>query len=392
MIIFNATSRRACALSDDKLTTGSVGIPVEFSFSDDWTVAPARIAVFRGSGVSVDVALLEDSCTVPPEVLTQPGSTLTIGVYGTDGAGTVVIPTVYAEAGQIRRGAEPSGVDPTPQTQPLIDQLLAAAQAARDAADEAERLAQSVKDAADAGEFDGEDGEDGNGIWWVDVDYTQIFGKYVQAQVNHMQGRAGASPKVKDLCVISDGRLCSIYNISPNNVSVAMTEICNLSGMDGTSPSVTITETTGGHRITIIDKAHPDGQSFDVMDGQGGSGGNVQSVNGKTGEVELSASDVHALPDTTKIPSKTSQLQNDSGYLTQHQSLADYRTSQAQDEIDRQQNTAIAAKYTKPGGGIPASDLAAGVIPTVPSNVSSFTNDAGYLTLATLPVYTGGVS
>lgn len=38
------------------------------------------------------------------------------------------------------------------------------------------------------------------------------------------------------------------------------------------------------------------------------------------------------------------------------------------------------AKYSKPSGGIPASDLASGVIPTIPTNVSSFTNDAGYLT------------
>ena len=31
-------------------------------------------------------------------------------------------------------------------------------------------------------------------------------------------------------------------------------------------------------------------------------------------------------------------------------------------------------------------------IPTVPTNVSAFTNDAGYLTLADLPIYNGGVS
>lgn len=31
-------------------------------------------------------------------------------------------------------------------------------------------------------------------------------------------------------------------------------------------------------------------------------------------------------------------------------------------------------------------------VPTVPTNVSSFNNDAGYLTLATLPIYNGGVS
>ena len=35
--------------------------------------------------------------------------------------------------------------------------------------------------------------------------------------------------------------------------------------------------------------------------------------------------------------------------------------------------------YQKPITGIPASDIAEGVIPTVPTNVSAFTNDAGYL-------------
>ena len=39
-----------------------------------------------------------------------------------------------------------------------------------------------------------------------------------------------------------------------------------------------------------------------------------------------------------------------------------------------------ATAYQKPNDGIPASDLANGVIPTVPTNVSAFTNDAGYLT------------
>ena len=56
-------------------------------------------------------------------------------------------------------------------------------------------------------------------------------------------------------------------------------------------------------------------------------GGAVDSVNGMTGDVVLD------------IPSKTSQLENDSGFLTEHQSLADYSTTtQVQSMID----TAIA--------------------------------------------------
>lgn len=41
----------------------------------------------------------------------------------------------------------------------------------------------------------------------------------------------------------------------------------------------------------------------------------VSSVNGKTGAVVLTASDVGALPNTTIIPTKTSQLDNDSGFI-----------------------------------------------------------------------------
>lgn len=49
-----------------------------------------------------------------------------------------------------------------------------------------------------------------------------------------------------------------------------------------------------------------------------------------------------------EVPTKVSAFENDKGYLTEHQSLAEY------------------AKKTE--------------IPTVPTNVSAFTNDAGYLT------------
>lgn len=44
-------------------------------------------------------------------------------------------------------------------------------------------------------------------------------------------------------------------------------------------------------------------------------GGAVNSVNGKTGDVNLNAEDVGALPDSTKIPTETSDLNNDSGFI-----------------------------------------------------------------------------
>lgn len=43
-------------------------------------------------------------------------------------------------------------------------------------------------------------------------------------------------------------------------------------GTNGVSPAVTITEITDGHRVTITDSDHPQGQTFDVMDGASDAG------------------------------------------------------------------------------------------------------------------------
>ena len=147
----------------------------------------------------------------------------------------------------------------------------------------------------------------------------------------------------------------------------------------------------------------------------------------------------------TEVPTKTSQLTNDSGFLTSHQDISgkqDKATLEA--DVAAKGFTKNTGTYSKPTGGIPKTDLAAAVqsslgkadtalqehqslaayrtaeaqniidngkqdkitstnklayslisgtptIPTVPTNVSAFKNDAGYLTLATLPKYEGVV-
>lgn len=64
-------------------------------------------------------------------------------------------------------------------------------------------------------------------------------------------------------------------------------------GQDGVSPDVTITAITGGHRVTITDADHPQGQSFDVMDGssQGGlpAGGTSGAYLMKTDSADYAA-------------------------------------------------------------------------------------------------------
>lgn len=89
-------------------------------------------------------------------------------------------------------------------------------------------------------------------------------------------------------------------------------------GEDGYSPEVTIESITGGHRVTITDKDHPQGQSFDVMDGQGGGGGtsdytqltNKPSINNVTLSGNNTAADL-GLATPSDIPTTAGDIEFD---------------------------------------------------------------------------------
>lgn len=57
------------------------------------------------------------------------------------------------------------------------------------------------------------------------------------------------------------------------------------------------------------------------------TGGDVESVNGQTGVVELDAEDVGALPNSTVIPTDTADLTNGAGFITSS-ALSGYATEQ----------------------------------------------------------------
>ena len=99
------------------------------------------------------------------------------------------------------------------------------------------------------------------------------------------------------------------------------------------------------------------------------------------------AQEVGALPASTQIPSKTSQLQNDSGFITEHQSLDGYATEswvEGKGYLKHETDPSVpswAKQPTKPRytasevGALPDTTP----IPVVPTKVSAFDNDAGYL-------------
>jgi len=126
MITVTVNARDAIYVSDDLITSGSVGIPVTFNLSEEFDGLSA-IAVFEGSGVRIDVALMGNTCVVPHEVVATAGGYLRIGIYASNSAGTIVIPTVWAGSKMILQGATPSEVDPSEPTPSWVAQVQEAA-------------------------------------------------------------------------------------------------------------------------------------------------------------------------------------------------------------------------------------------------------------------------
>ena len=101
------------------------------------------------------------------------------------------------------------------------------------------------------------------------------------------------------------------------------------------------------------------------------AGGSVDSVNGQTGTVVLDADDVGALPDTTTAADLGAYVKP-SGGIPKTDLASDVQTS-----LGKADTALQTAPVTSVNGQTGAVTLS---IPTVPTNVSAFTNDAGYLT------------
>ena len=88
-----------------------VGTEVEFLFSDEWKPLIKTAVFIAGSEkrVVLEAAWRDNICTIPHECLAGPDVHLSVGVYGTNAGGSLVIPTVYADLGMIWTGADTDG-------------------------------------------------------------------------------------------------------------------------------------------------------------------------------------------------------------------------------------------------------------------------------------------
>lgn len=126
--------------------------------------------------------------------------------------------------------------------------------------------------------------------------------------------------------------------------------------------------------------------------------GKVASVNGQTGDVVLNAESVGALPSTTKIPSATSDLTNDSGYITAAGAPVQSVDGQTGEVVTNAVKTTAqtltdaqkAQARTNIGAGTSSFSGAYDDLtgkPPIPSKTSELDNDSGFITNAALAPY-----
>lgn len=139
----------------------------------------------------------------------------------------------------------------------------------------------------------------------------------------------------------------------------------------------------GNKTMTPYTASNPPAYPVTSVNGQTGNvviptGGNVDSVNGKTGVVVLNAADVGALPNTTVIPDKTSQLDNDSGYIT-NSALEPYaKTADVPTKTSQLNNDSGFITDAALTGYAKTTDI--------PTKTSQLDNDSNYITVDEAPV------
>ena len=283
------------------------------------------LAETYGSGVAVLVVKRSQDETAYPATITQEGNTLTWTISETDtyyvGAGecelmwyvnnglakTIIYPVV------VMRDILQTAEEPPDAYENWIEHLtelgaetqqhaLDAAQSATESetaqgkAEDAQSAAENAQEAAEEAARKAEESSVHapiivNGYWYAWNATTETYQNTGVKAEGH-GGTDGFSPVIT-VTDITGGHRVTITDADGTQTVDVMN---GTDGDDGFSPTVTITEITGGHRVTITDKTHPSGQIFDVMDGV------IQSVNGKSaasitldsGDIEFDDSETYA--------------------------------------------------------------------------------------------------
>lgn len=267
----------------------------------------------KTGGTTMTVLGADNTVSIPDELLQTKGD-ITAYIYLHTGESDGE--TEYKIRIPVIERPQPSDYEPTPVEQDIIAQTVAALNSAVDYVDTiADNLSTEIVDAVEAelstGQYKGEKGDKGDrgeqGIQGIQGER----GEKGEPGVKGDTGERGEKGDKGDTGIgIPTGGTTGQVLAKASNTDYDTEWVNQSGGSGGTSdysdltnkPRINNVELNGNKSLADLGIVIPTVP--------------VQSVNGKTGAVTLAASDVGALPSTTEIPSKTSDLQNDSGFLS----------------------------------------------------------------------------
>ena len=263
------------SIEKDLTVENSVNIyECEFGFDSAWDGFD-KTAVFQLNGEEpIEVVLVDDACVVPHEVLAKNGH-LRIGVYGTKDE--KVMPTIWGERVLVNLGT-PTGSPGTTPTPSVYAQILEVANDAKETAEAVETAWGNVSAAA-------ETLQPNESATVVFEDDTFKFG--IPKGSKGDTGESGFSPTIT-VIDISGGHRVTITDSQGMESFDVLDGHDGQNGADGYSPTIAVSNISGGHRLTITDTNGT--RTVDVMDGEqgqtGATGNGIASIT-KTGTVGL---------------------------------------------------------------------------------------------------------
>lgn len=263
--MFTVLCKKACAETSccrPLLTVGmSKAETVEVVFSAEWE-GLTKTAVFTDGTVTVDVLQSHwqgNTVTIPAEVLTTAGRYVRVGVYGSNADG-VALPTIWADLGKVRPGADPSGDASTDPALPVWAQLQALIGDLDDLTTKAkDNLVAAINEAAKTGS---------GGSGSIDL---RVSDGYIQ-----YSNDGGAT--WENLIAVADLKGDDGAPGTPGTDGKD-----GAPGQDGYSPSASVSETDTGATITITDKTGT--TTAEIKNGKDGKDGapGKDGTNGKDG-------------------------------------------------------------------------------------------------------------
>ena len=205
-MIFVASKAVLRCVEKEVLTSGmQQAVTCIFSFSRDWD-GLGKTAVFICGEVQKDMVVDNDQVIIPHEALAAEniGKMLRVGVYGIDGNGNVVIPTIMCSVGEVLKGADPFGdhsADPTPtiwqqmladnaETRRVATEERVTTEEARDAALEAKEEAETARDEAKGARAGAEDAQDAAELAQGAAEDAQAAAEQAQRKAEEAQGKS----------------------------------------------------------------------------------------------------------------------------------------------------------------------------------------------------------